>query len=667
VRTLSATLLSAQRASSRLPYLNVVASNRLAGVIRLKWQRLYQGDEPDNYHALCMPADGSLIRVRVSPGDDASKLYRQRVVNPTPDSDFSAWSYTGQYNCQAVTVASGGAEVNIFWVNSASELKHMQSGDYGATWGNAGIIDYAPSSLVYGMSAAYKPNGDIAVCFTAGNYVHVKGRALGVWQDAAAWDKSTGEITSVAAVYDSDWLLAVTGRDAQGNYKVWSLVYGDGSAVPAGEWSGLSELASAPAGGDYEYRAAFTDRPDVHCMFYVEKFSGTEPYYRPCWSHAVRDVPFLSGLWREPVPFNLACEYGVAMAHHGDFCWLSTPSGVWRASLAEDGIDLSDDIFEMRMELSSADGILTIELNNQDGRYNAPGTGDIASLDTGCELDVSPGYVTAAGGETSPGHILWLESWEHVSTGGKASLILNAVDGWRLLAGWRARHQFRWNKDAQERSVKQIIEFVLARVGLKLMVKSESAVITGLYPDFTIHPGDTGTAIMERLLSLVPDVVFIEGVTAYLVHPQSTDTSVYSYGAAHVILEGRYGTGAIAAGQVRVEGYDGVMGSPLAADSFDWNGLDSFPERFLHVTDRNIATVAQAQWRGEAVLRKAGMSTINSVIHVPVNCGQQVYDVIDVTDSRAGLAAAKRRVAGMRIIYRPARGEYVQHLFLGGV
>ena len=92
MRNLSQTLLAAQQASSRVPYLKVSVSNRMAGVMRLKWQRFYEGAEPDNTHAVCMPADGSIIRIRVGPGEEGSKLYRQRVVNPGPASDFSTWA-----------------------------------------------------------------------------------------------------------------------------------------------------------------------------------------------------------------------------------------------------------------------------------------------------------------------------------------------------------------------------------------------------------------------------------------------------------------------------------------------------------------------------------------------------------------------------------------------
>ena len=78
-----------------------------------------------------------------------------------------------------------------------------------------------------------------------------------------------------------DWNLLVTGQDANGNYKVWSLIYGDGGDVPAGVWSSLKELASAPAGGDFEYGPVFLDKPDVYRAFYVEKFSGVQSYNRP--------------------------------------------------------------------------------------------------------------------------------------------------------------------------------------------------------------------------------------------------------------------------------------------------------------------------------------------------------------------------------------------------
>ena len=215
-------------------------------------------------------------------------------------------------------------------------------------------------------------------------------------------------------------------------------------------------------------------------------------------------------------------------------------------------------------------------------------------------------------------------------------------------------------------NVKQILEFVLARVGLKLEVKSQSSVITGYYPDFTIHPNNRGDTVIERLLSFVPDVLFIEGNKAYLVNPLSSDSSVYSYGKLTLYL--RVGIkGSLGLNRVQVEGYDPVKGKPIVVDSFSWNQIDRLYDRLNQLEDRNIDTVAKAEQRGEAYLREAEIESAGGTIRIPVNCGQQLYDVIDITDSRAGLDAEKKRVLGLILVYNPKRGEYQQRLLLGGV
>ena len=211
-------------------------------------------------------------------------------------------------------------------------------------------------------------------------------------------------------------------------------------------------------------------------------------------------------------------------------------------------------------------------------------------------------------------------------------------------------------------SVKEIMAFVLARVGLKLEVKSQSAVITGFYPDFTVSPDNDGRAVIQKLLSFVPDVLFIEGNKAYIVNPLSSDSSVYSYGGEHQIREGRYRQGAWGMNRVQVEGYDAGAGELILADSFAWDEIDRLYDRLRQVDDRNLGTVAEAQQRGQAYLRQAEIEAAGGSILVPVNCGQQLYDVIDVTDARAGLDAEKKRVLGLVLVYHPQRGEYSQRL-----
>ncbi|MFC1987510.1 hypothetical protein ACFLVH_03085 [Chloroflexota bacterium] len=216
-------------------------------------------------------------------------------------------------------------------------------------------------------------------------------------------------------------------------------------------------------------------------------------------------------------------------------------------------------------------------------------------------------------------------------------------------------------------SVKDILAFVLARVGLKLEVKSQSSVITGYYPDFTIHPGNKGDVIIRRLLSFVPDVLFIEGNKVYLVNPQSSDSSVYSYGQSHYVLEGRYQKKTWGLNRLQVEGYDPVEEALVVVDSFSWNQIDKLYDSLEQLEDRNIDTVARAEQRGEAYLRGAEIESGGGAILIPVNCGQQLYDVIDITDSRAGLGAEKKRVLGLVLVYNSSRGEYEHRLSLGEV
>ncbi len=115
-----------------------------------------------------------------------------------------------------------------------------------------------------------------------------------------------------------------------------------------------------------------------------------------------------------------------------------------------------------------------------------------------------------------------------------------------------------------------------------------------------------------------------------------------------------------------MEGYDG-SGEPVIANSFAWGEIDRLYDRLRQLEDKNIDTVAKAQQRGEAYLRQAEIESASGTIMIPVNCGQQLYDVIDITDTRAGLSAEKKRVLGLTVVYDPHRAEYTQRLQLGAV
>jgi hypothetical protein len=657
MRTLTDTLLSAQKKANRIPAISVQARNLMAGVVNLKWERLYTGNEMDSGHAMTMPEDGSLIRTRTTPATDSRKLYMQRVTDPNPGSDFSQWTYLSQYNVMAVAACCLGTEVSLFWLKNNAEINRQRSMDSGATWQSIDYPGYAPTGTgVTQAAAAYKTNGDLALFFTDTNTLSVIKRTAGVWQSRVAWDKTTGNLNGVATIYDGDWKLLVSGQDSAGNFKVWSLIYGDGGQVAAGNWSALKEIASAPSDSGYEYSNLFLDKPDVYRCFFSEKYTGSQAYNRPFWSHTLTDTTFLDNRWREPVPFNLDSQYGLAVVHAGTIIWVSYPGGVWRGNLIGLGLNLSKDVLVIKKQITPDRGEITIELQNSHGQHAAPGNGAMSILDTGCQIDFSPGYRTAAGNEYSEGLSFTLDAYEYTSAGGKASLVLYASDGWNALEKWIARSQFRWNRDT---AVKEILAQILARSGLKLYTLSESTVITGFTPDFTIHPGDNGKAAINRLLSFVPDVLFMEGNNAYLVNPLAADAAVYSYGSDHVIFEGRYRTGAWQINRTRVEG------AGILAESFCWEEIQKRGDILALVEDLNMDVIAKAVDRAAAWLRKAEIESLSGFIRTPVNCGQQLYDVVAITDPRAGLSAAKKRILGITLTYLPAKAEYEQKLNLG--
>jgi hypothetical protein len=89
MKTLTATLLAAQKKPDRLPYVEAKVYDYEAGIKRLTWTRLYTGTEPDNHHGIAFDGQGSMHRIRAAA---ANKLYYQKVTNPGPSSDYSQWT-----------------------------------------------------------------------------------------------------------------------------------------------------------------------------------------------------------------------------------------------------------------------------------------------------------------------------------------------------------------------------------------------------------------------------------------------------------------------------------------------------------------------------------------------------------------------------------------------
>ena len=658
MRALSATLQAAQRSASAAPYLRVEVLDMLAGVARSPVARHDAATEADGHHAACISGDGALIRARVAAD---GTLYVQRTLNPGPSVSFAGWVELGRAGAGCnIALCSRGAEVILFFVDGATVYTRTST-DNGATWGARVRAVVAPVRPVVRLAAAFSSAGVPALFFASGpGGVYVSTRHGAFWSTPAAWTNSVASVSGLACAYTTDWDVAVTGRDSARNAKVWTCVYGDGGELPAERWSSLNEVNHADGGSDVEFLNPFLVATDPPRLSYVERYAGASPWRRPHLSNVVAGSTFGQGIWRDAVPFDLDTEHGLAMASDATTLWLSSPMGVWSMALGGGAVDLTGDVLALAGRETPGGGRVTVTLRNDDGRYGRPGQGAMAAIRHGSEVRVSPGYVTSAGPEVSDGPAYWITGWEHRFQGGHALFVLHAADAWWLLEGWRARRQHTW--DAGSASVLELLSEALRRVGVTLSGSTQSVTIGAHRPQFTISPGERGDAVVRRLLALVPDVLSFRGHRGLLRHPQAGDAPDYAYGAGHAILEGRYGESAQAHTRVQVYGAAGV------AEAFLWDEMALLGERLLQHHDLNLGTLVKAQSRSGEIVRWLERESVSGEITVPVNCGQELYDVVEITDARAGLASARRRVVGMALDYRrdgPPR--YALRLSLGGV
>ena len=96
----------------------------------------------------------------------------------------------------------------------------------------------------------------------------------------------------------------------------------------------------------------------------------------------------------------------------------------------------------------------------------------------------------------------------------------------------------------------------------------------------------------------------------------------------------------------------------IFTEDWDWDEIALVYDILAQAKDINLTTTTKCHERGAAELRDAAVHALSGFIVVPLNCGQELYDVIEITDALAGLTAAKRRVLSLSYIYTtPPKGR----------
>ena len=317
--------------------------------------------------------------------------------------------------------------------------------------------------------------------------------------------------------------------------------------------------------------------------------------------------------------------------------------------------------------MTTSEPALTLELDNSKGQYAIPGSGALASLRFRSEIVLKLGYKTTAGSEAVEAGTFWIDSWEYSSTPNTSLFTIRCLDGLGLMDRWTARYQMRWNKDdVNPKSVWQILYQLLARVGICLTntpTKPQSSAINNFYPDFTINPGTPGTQALKKLLTFVPDQLVFRSQEAFTKNPLASEASCYSYGEGHVILSGTY-IHIITTSRTRAIGQD-ATDERIVQDAFDWPSLQLAIDILEQDYDPNLQTTTRAQERADALLRAAALRASPATITIPTNVGQELLDVVTVTDTRVGLVARNYRIVSIQTDHDRGNGRYEQKLTLG--
>jgi len=681
MRTLSSTLLAAQKEADRLPYVEAKVYDYEAGIKRLSWTRLYEGSEPDDHHGIAFDGQGSMHRIRAAAGNI---LYRQKITDPGLSSDYSQWTQIATDCDGPCAIAAYGAKVYIFYKTTANVLWKYCSHDYGQSWDNAQLVAYAD---VLSLAACWWGTGNIVVCFALKSN-QLNGITLDTSTQTATqhtWSDGNHPLLDtygIGATFNSFWPcceIVLAGKESDSPYNHYDLFRTWFSN--SYNFLALESFLMAPDGEGVTY-----EYPDCHLpasaqpyepnrIVAVEKFTGTTAYTRPLACHTVKGTYWSDTTFTEPKPFlDISSSYGLRLQSTAGYWWMERPDGVWRAPRPADSpLDLTGNIMTVLLQnvIASPDksgrGNLVIELNNSKGQYASPGEGELASLRFRSEIVLELGYKTTAGKETSEAGTYWIDSWEYSSKPNMSRFILTCLDGWGLMDRWSARYQMRWNKDeVNPKSVWQILYQLLARAGIKLTntpPKPQSSAINNFYPDFTVNPGTAGDTAIRRLLSFVPDRLVFRGQEAFTKNPLADEESCYSYGTGHTVLAGNY-CEQVCTSRARAIGRD-TEGNRILEEALDWDLLQFAIDILEQDYEPNLQTAARAQERADAILRTQQTQSTPATIVVPTNVGQELLDVVEVTDERCGISQEKYRVQAIQTDYDRRKSRYDQTLTLG--
>jgi hypothetical protein len=301
-------------------------------------------------------------------------------------------------------------------------------------------------------------------------------------------------------------------------------------------WTLISAIFAARAIDNLDLDAPFITQPEGAPPILSAYKQGDKWFFR-----LRHGTDFYDADWSKAYKLQGSCTYGLALACDSSYIWGTRANEVWRSPLPGSGWTTptaGSGASEDSQEIAQADVIaieetirpmkrseLEITLDNSKGTYSSlPST----HINRGSRVEFAFGYRTTED-ETAQANKYFIEDWVYDREPNEATVTLYCIDAWGLLEEYVIPGPQEFNLISDTDSVYDIIEKLMECIGGTLDYKSRCTDITTLYPKLEVKGGETGAGLLKRLLDLVPDVIYFNGLDAYIVYPQADDSPTYAY------------------------------------------------------------------------------------------------------------------------------------------
>ena len=634
---------------------------------RLRWTGLHWADGSTCWTD--QVTDGDAIHRALT--DGSGNVKHAKVTDPSAASQWTNWQTLRSDAIADSDVAIarlGSGDIRIYYVREGEgdtwDIVYIDSTDGGQNWSDV-------SNAATGVNGA--PAGeDPEPPRIAGAHQYlfytdeglVKGRSIpwgGSAGSASTWT-SLGVLEDrqgLAATYNATGglcylVVAAAGTIVVGTYApsgaTWSspLQIAPGGTGSAGDGSALRNPSALYADG-------------LYFATWIDEFQGdasqwTQPVVLSStdWEHFGNEVAL--SIWattyrRVALAYvatsatlyaaneRIACQATIYSVEHTSKNLMGLMPASYRRRTDEDGSRL-------HLEFLNAGGVYdTVGQQGEDGECIRP-------LST---IVLSRGYVTSEGAEQialDPHYVVSAQITQGLERG---RLVIEAMDGWGLLAMWRPNEALTWTN----RTIRWLLTEICARVGLTFSGSAQTS-FDYQVPAFTMHPSQHGAQIVRRLLLLAGAVAFFDAegqMKAYELYGYSP--SYDDIGPNGEILEGAYALKAPWGTSFRV--YGDQAG---AAGEVSWLSMEMGLRLNANRQDYRLSTDAAAQVVQRYDWSRARMSCRREQVTVPMRPDLELWDRVRLFPAGDVIPPSDclRRVVGIGEEWDGARGRYVSQV-----